>query len=167
MSRDRIDIHRANDPEIDTLIGIWRKRAQSLIDQDLMMWEMEQFTRGNLREKYASPEYYIGRLHNDVFGGFILIEHDERYWPGKNDKAYYFHKFVVAEEFAGQGLSRAILDWVKEYGKKNGKDYIRLDFEEDREYLKNMYYGNGFIKKGFVLDEKGKPITIAEYAISV
>ena len=161
-----IDIHRANDAEIEALLSIWRRRTQRLIDQNLEMWELEQFSRENLRQKYINPEYYVGCLDGKVFGGFILIGHDEWYWPGKNDSAYYFHKFVVDEEYAGRGLSASILNWVKEYGKAKGKAYIRLDFEEDRAYLANMYYGNGFVKKGIVLDGKGKEITVAEYRIS-
>lgn len=161
----QIDIHRANDAEIDALLSIWKRRAQRLIDQNLGMWELEQFSRESLRDKYGDPEYYVGCLDGKAFGGFILIGRDERYWPGKNDSAYYFHKFAVDEEYAGRGLSGAILNWVKEYGKANGKAYIRLDFEEDRAYLANMYYGNGFVKKGFVLDGRGKEITVAEYRI--
>jgi hypothetical protein len=71
----------------------------------------------------------------------------------------------VDEAFAGQMLSKAILDWVKERGRRKGKEYIRLDFEEDREYLRKLYYGNGFKKVGIVINGKGKEITIAEYMI--
>jgi GNAT superfamily N-acetyltransferase len=144
---------------------MWIKRAEYLIDSHIPMWDLEQFSVAKLKQKYGRPTYFIGYVNGKPFGGFILIEHDERYWPDNTEKAFYFHKFVVDEAFAGQGLSKEILDWVKEYGKQKGKEYIRLDFEEDREYLKKMYYGNGFNKIGIVIDEKGKEITIAEYKI--
>jgi GNAT superfamily N-acetyltransferase len=144
---------------------MWIKRAKKLILENKKMWDLEQFSVEKLNKKYINPKYYIGYCGKKPFGGFILIENDERYWPGNKDKALYFHKFVVDESFSGKGLSKEILEWVKEYGKQSGRKYIRLDFEEDREYLKNMYYGNGFIKTGVVIDGRGTKITIAEYEI--
>jgi GNAT superfamily N-acetyltransferase len=164
LNRD-ISIHEANDSEIEILLSMWIKRATSLINMNKGMWDLEQFTVKELKRKYEEPYYYIGYVNGKPFGGFILIEHDERYWPGDMEKAFYFHKFVVDEAFAGQGLSKEILNWVKDYGKQKGKEYIRLDFEEEREYLRKMYYGNGFKKIGIVMDGKGKEITIAEYKI--
>jgi len=157
-----IDIHKACDAEINILLGIWIRRSKKLAAKHMKMWNPDQFTTEELRKVYITPDYYIGYVNGEPFGGFILIEKDERYWPGNSGKACYFHKFVVDESFAGQGLSKEILDWVKEYGRQNGKDFIRLDFEEDREYLKKLYYGNGFIKRGMVKADSGKEITLAE-----
>jgi len=70
----------------------------------------------------------------------------------------------VDSAFRGQNLSRKILDWVKAYGASQGKAYIRLDFEEDRRYLRELYFENGFVKTG-VVNMSGKEITTAEYRI--
>jgi GNAT superfamily N-acetyltransferase len=161
----KIDIHKADDREKELLIGIWLERAAFLEKKGKPMWEKGQFTVEGLDRKYGNPEYYIGFINGKPFGGFLLLEYDARYWPGKRDRAYYFHKFVVAEEFAGQGLAKAILNWVKAFAAEKGKSYVRLDFEEKREYLKTLYYGTGFKKAGTVENETGDMITLAECAV--
>ena len=94
------------------------------------------------------------------------MEKDSLFWPNNSkDNAFYFHKFVIKSEFGGQGLSKAILDWVKEYGRKNGKDYIRLNFNENREYLKKMYYGNGFQFVAVHSEKGSNKAVLAEYQI--
>lgn len=159
-----IDIHRADSEETLILLGMWKRKAIELLEAGIPMWNMAQFSIEALKEKYVSPQYFICYTDNRPSGGFILIEEDRRYWPGSLDRAFYLHKFVVDSEFRGQNLSGKILDWVKAYGTSQGKAFIRLDFEEDRGYLRDMYFGSGF-KKVDVVKVSGKDITTAEYRI--
>jgi GNAT superfamily N-acetyltransferase len=161
-----VEIRKAAEAEKPALLDIWIDKSVSMERKGIRVWSPGQFTLENLREKYVSPEYYLGKVDGETFGAFILIEKDERYWPGNRDKAYYFHKFVVADRFAGQGYSKIILDWVKGYGNRNGKSFIRLDFNEDRDYLKKLYYGNCFVKvKEFEKNEK-HTLVLAEFRIA-
>jgi len=117
------------------------------------------YTRKIKREVWRTAIFY--RL-----GAFILIEKDDKYWSDRlSEKAFYFHKFVVTNEFAGMGYSKIILDWVKNYGKQMGKEYIRLDFNESREYLKQLYYGNGFIKVRVYEENDKHKLVLAEIKI--
>ncbi|HUW71072.1 MAG TPA: GNAT family N-acetyltransferase [bacterium] len=156
-------IRKAANSEIDSLIDIWKTKVFDLDKRGITVWNITQFNRTNLRNKYKNPEYYVGTMDNRIFGGFILIEKDIYNWPIElKNKAYYFHKFVISSEFAGKGFSKLILDWVKDYGKSNGKTAIRLDFNENREYLKKLYYGNGFKFVSLVSEIGNDRIVLAE-----
>ena len=72
---------------------------------------------------------------------------------------------MVCNNYNGKGYSKIILDWVKEFGSKNNKHYIRLDYESSRFGLKNLYTRNGFIEIQKWIDE-GIEITKAEYRIN-
>jgi len=159
-------ISRASEEEINKLIEIWLEKAKWLIENKIPMWDPTQFSRERLIEKYNKPEYYVCRNKKEIIGGFILIEYDERYWKDHiQDKAYYFHKFVVRSEYKAQGYSGYILEWVKKYGKEMGKDFIRLDYNEERTYLKEMYTRHGFVTKDIVKNDDGDVLVIAEYKI--
>jgi GNAT superfamily N-acetyltransferase len=163
---NKIEIMIANDREIDLLMEIYLDKVKWLREHNISMWDESQFTRESLKDKYVNPEYYVATVGDEIIGGFILIEYDERYWPdNKEDEAYYFHKFVIDNQYCGKGYSKQILKWVQNYGREKGKRYIRLDFDEEREYLKKMYVSNGFITKDLKANEKGKLITKAEYEI--
>jgi GNAT superfamily N-acetyltransferase len=163
---NNVIIRKATEEEIDRLLEIWLEKAHWLIDTGKPMWDPTQFSRERLKDKYHKPEYYVCRNEKDIIGGFILIEYDERYWKDHiQDKAYYFHKFVVRSKYKGQGYSGYILEWVKKYGKEMGKDFVRLDYNEERTYLKEMYIRHGFISTDIVKNDDGDVLVIAEYKI--
>ena len=160
-----IAIRKAMEEEKSILLTVWLEKVQWLSEQNMPMWDPSQFTIERLKEKYGEPEYFVCKKGKEIIGGFIVIEYDERYWKDNKDKAFYFHKFVVRNGHTGKGYSGLILNWVKEYGKKMGKEYIRLDFEEERTYLKNIYYSHGFKPIEKIIDTTGHAITKAEYKI--
>lgn len=163
---ESIVIRKAAESEIDDLIEIWIEKEKSLESKGIVVWNMEQFTKEKLRQKYRKPEYYIALIDDDIIGAFILLEKDIYFWPERqNDKAYYFHKFVITDKYAGRGFSDKILEWVKEYGMISGKDFIRLDFNENREYLQKMYYRNGFERICIMREDENDKIVLAEYRI--
>lgn len=159
-------IEKASDEQIDELLGIWLEKAHWLIEKNMPMWDPAQFSKERLSAKYLEPQYFVCRNERGIIGGFILIERDDRYWKGHDqDKAYYFHKFVVRNEYKGQGYSGYILEWVKDYARTMGKEFVRLDYNEERTYLKGMYLSHGFVQMGVVENDDGDSLVIAEYAI--
>lgn len=161
-----IVVRKASEEEIDGLMNIWLEKAMWLIANNMPMWDPSQFNRETLKAKYRNPEYFVCRNESEIIGGFLLIEYDERYWKGRIDeKAFYFHKFVVKSEYKEQGYSGHILEWVKHYAKEMGKDFVRLDYNEERTYLMQMYTSHGFVRKGVVRNDDGDVLVIAEHAI--
>lgn len=159
-------VRKASEEEIDGLMKIWLEKATWLIANNMPMWDPTQFSRETLKAKYRNPEYFVCRNESEIIGGFILIEYDERYWKDHiDDKAFYFHKFVVKNEYKAQGYSGYILEWAKQYAKEMGKDYLRLDYNEERTYLKQMYTSHGFVRKGMVRNDDGDVLVIAEHEI--
>ncbi len=160
------DIRKAEDREIDSLMDIYLDKVRRLRERGTPMWDESLFTRESLKKKYLDPDYYVAVKDGEIIGGFILIEYDGRYWPeNKADNAYYFHKFVIKNEYCGKGYSGRILRWVQAYAGAKGKRFLRLDFDEHRTYLKNMYLSNGFIPTDRKPNEMGIQVTKAEYII--
>jgi hypothetical protein len=151
---------------IDEYLSILNDRCLWLKERDLDMWKNQNLKKSAMIQKYKNPIFY-GAFENKVLiGGFILIEEDKRYWPNNlNDKAYYFHKFVVSLRYGGLGYSHKILGWVKDYGSKKKKEYIRLDYQKQRDYLRKMYLGHGFIDKDEIIQDDGSILVLGEYKI--
>jgi len=72
------------------------------------------------------------------------------------------HKLVVKNGHGGKGYSHEIIEWIKDYGKKMSKDYIRLDFNESRNYLKELYLSHGFIPVEKAISPSGYHLVKAE-----
>jgi hypothetical protein len=159
-------IKRASPAETEELLTLYIEKVRWLKETGKPLWDESQFTLESLCAKYVNPEFYVGISDNVIVGGFILVERNDEYWPrNANDKAFYFHKFIIRNGYGSLGYPEAILDWVKTYCKQKNKDYLRLDFDETREYVKNMYFANGFVAVERTCDANGKRLIKAEYRI--
>lgn len=162
----RIDIRKANEKEIQILLELWKEKCRWLESRGKKLWNVDQFTVESLKEKYESPVYYICYKENSIVGAFILIEYDEKYWPEKkHEKAYYLHKLMVCNGHNGNGYAKKIIDWVKDFGQRMGKEYIRLDYDPGRPEIERLYCENEFRFMENSRDEKGKLMVKAEFEI--
>jgi len=161
-----LTVRIANDAEINELLGIYIEKIKWLRANDKAMWDESQITLESLKNKYDDPVYYIGIVNGEIIGGFILIEFDRILWPEKkDDAAYYFHKFVVKNEYCGKGYADEMLKWFIRYGKENNKKYLRLDYDGNRKYTHELYARNGFIPVETIANEKVKNLIKAELVI--
>jgi GNAT superfamily N-acetyltransferase len=159
-------IRKIEDKSIDEYIYVLHERFEWLGKNGIAMWKLENLEKKSLIDRYEDPNFYGAFENNECVGGFILIEKDKRYWPEQlDDKAYYFHKFVIHPNHGGKGYSHDILEWVKNYGKENGKKYIRLDYEKKRDYLRNLYIQHGFKDIREIKIEDEKIVVLGEYCI--
>lgn len=156
----------ANDAEIQELLGIFVEKIKWLRANNKTMWDESQVTLENLRAKYDDPVFYIGIVNDKIIGGFILIEFDRILWPEKKDNAaFYFHKFVVKNEYCGKGYADEIIQWVIRHGKEKNKKYVRLDYDGNRQYTHDLYTRNGFRPVGTSKNERVSNLIKAEFLI--
>lgn len=128
------------------------------------MWKAEHLTVAGMKSRYPNPKFYGAFEGADFVGGFVLLEEDPRYWPGAAaDRAFYFHKFVVIPRFAGRGHADRMLEWVKDFAARSGKDFVRLDYDGSRAYLRAMYMRHGFEDAGTAVTTDGKELVLAEH----
>ena len=158
---ERIDFSR-----IEELLEMMRERAVWLNENDKGMWDLDKLTKDQIVKRYDEPELYISYDDNEKVGGFILIHYDKNYWQDKIDeKALYIHKFVVRVGCGKKGYSDKMITWIKLHAMELQKDFIRLDYMKDREYLKMMYRKNGFEDIEELKLANGDMMIKAEYKI--
>ena len=159
-------IQEANSEEINTLISIYMDKVKWLRSVNKPLWDESQFKLENLITKYGQPVFYAGCVNNVIIGGFILVESDKQYWPEiiVND-SYYFHKFVIKNEYCGNGYADEMITWVKDHGKSNNKKFIRLDYDGDRKPIRKLYTRNGFVPVDIIRNAHVTNLIKAEFKI--
>jgi GNAT superfamily N-acetyltransferase len=144
--------------------ALLKERKAWLDGHGKSMWKAEHLSVDGMIERYAKPAFYGAFEGPDMVGGFTLLEEDERYWPdSRGEKAFYFHKFVVGPRYAGRGYADLMLEWVKGFAARSGKDYVRLDYDGSRPYLREMYLRHGFEDSGEAEIGEGRTLILAEY----
>ena len=146
MKKDII-IKSANSNGKKIFIQKMVEKCKLLNDKGLMTWNIESLTEDKLNQQYINPQYFVCYLNDQFIGGFILLTSDDFFWPeNTEDDSFYIHKLLVCNGFNGNGYGNLIMNWIKEYGKKNGKKFLRLDYFKSKQKLKLFYEENGFYK---------------------
>jgi len=161
-----IIINIADSNEMKVLLQMWIEKCKWLNDQGLFTWNIASLTEENLNKQYIDPQYFVCYLNDQFLGGFILLSKDKFFWPENiEDNSLYIHKLMVCNGFNGKGYGKLIMNWIKEYGKKNGKKYLRLDYFKSKQGLKRLYEENGFCKVDEVKYQDRDIIIKAEYQL--
>lgn len=91
---------------------------------------------------------------DEVAAVFAITYSDPEIWGEKNnDPAIYIHRIVTHPRFRGRGYVKAIINWAKEHGRRQGKQFIRMDTWGDNQLLIDYYVHSGFRFLGTVTPE--------------
>jgi ribosomal protein S18 acetylase RimI-like enzyme len=76
------------------------------------------------------------------------------------DKSLYFSRLAVAPEARGKGIAKALLYWLEEYAKQNGKSEINCRVRMSMPQNIQLYKSIGFsvIKEEIVNNPNGLPV---------
>ncbi len=76
---------------------------------------------------------------------FTITFHDPLIWKEKDkDPSIYLHRIVTNPSFRGNFYVKDIVEWAKQYGRKNGRKFIRMDTFGDNQKLIDYYTTCGF-----------------------
>lgn len=132
--------------KMDEAISVMREVAAWGREQGYRVWPDEWLTPEELITPDAQPEHFcIGTLGVETACAFILQWTDADYWPNAPKyEAAYLHKFCVRRAFAGIGMTKLVVDAIKEECRKRGVRYIRLDTGLDEKVVRKIYLNAGF-----------------------
>ena len=132
--------------KMDEAISVMREVAAWGREQGYRVWPDEWLTPEELITPDAQPEHFcIGTLGVETACAFILQWTDADYWPNAPKyEAAYLHKFCVRRTFAGMGMTKLVVDAIKEECRRRGVRYIRLDTGLDEKVVRKIYLKAGF-----------------------
>lgn len=96
---------------------------------------------------------------------FSVLYSDRLIWDEKDaDPSIYLHRIVTNPSFRGKGYVKHILAWAEEFGRANGKQYVRLDTGRDNRRLNDYYRECGFVFCGIKqFDDENNPAIPRHY----
>lgn len=98
-------------------------------------------------------------VDNQIACIFSVTYSDPLIWKEKDgESALYIHRIVTNPLFRGRGFVTIIVEWAKEFGRNNGKKFIRMDTWGDNQKLIDYYTACGFIFLGLTTPTKTKDL---------
>ncbi len=132
--------------EMQAAISVMREVAAWGREAGYRVWPDAWLTPEELQNQDVRPENFcIGTLAGEVACAFCLQWTDSVYWPDAPAyEAAYLHKFCVRRRFAGMGMTRLVVEAIREECRSRGIRYIRLDTALDEERVGKIYLDAGF-----------------------
>ena len=153
--------------QADEAIAVMREVAAWGRSQGFRVWLDEWLTPSELITDEAKPENFcIGKVNGIVVCAFILQNSDMKYWGNTSiNEAVYLHKLCVRREFAHQGMTKSVVEAIREECKQNGVKYIRLDTGLDEKVVRKIYLNAGFKIVDIIDYENGKSLALYELEV--
>jgi Acetyltransferases len=126
----------------DILLDVMRwmdATGQHLWEEHHMRWE------GLLEQYDCTPDNFCILFVDEIPAAcMVLLDEDPTFWGLPKGEALYIHKLAVKREFAGQGYSKALIDYAKEVARERSIETVRLDTHQGRTKVRAIYEREGF-----------------------
>lgn len=163
-----LSIRLAGPQEVSEVSSILLEAAQWLEAEGMPMWRPEFLRPDRVGPDIAAGLFVLAREGAEPAGTFKFQLSDPIFWPELDgDDSAFVHRLAVRREFAGRGVSTAMLDWARERARSLGRSYLRLDCDARRPRLRAFYERNGFIHHSElrVMGEAGQWFECARYEV--
>lgn len=109
------------------------------------MWVDDELAEGRIASEVDAGLFYVAEYDGDIAGVLKFQLDDQLFWPdlATNDSAF-IHRLAVRRDYAGRGVSTALLGWAVDYARSLGRQYLRLDCDAERARLRDVYERFGF-----------------------
>jgi ribosomal protein S18 acetylase RimI-like enzyme len=138
----KIENSTPNDiPEIFRLYRIAAEYQRS--KKTVVVWP--EFEKQLVETEIAENRQWKLIIGEEIACVWAITFSDEQIWEERNaDAAIYIHRIATNPNFRGKNFVSVIVEWAKEYAKKNSKDFIRLDTLGNNIKLIELYTKAGF-----------------------
>jgi GNAT superfamily N-acetyltransferase len=109
------------------------------------MWVEDELAEDRIASEVQAGLFRVAECGGDIAGALKFQLDDQLFWPDlATDDSAFIHRLAVRRNYAGQGVSTALLRWAVDHGRSLGKQYLRLDCDAERARLRNLYERFGF-----------------------
>ena len=110
-----------------------------------IMWVEGELEEQRIRAEVAEGMFVVAEIDSQAVGTMRLQLEDHLFWPDlEGGDSAFVHRLAVKRDFAGQGVSAALLDWAVDRAHALGKRFLRLDCDAERGRLRDFYERFGF-----------------------
>lgn len=138
-------IRQATYDDLAAIEGILLEAVKWLTSINKRGWSEEDIMWTTLAKHYNIHDFYVVEQKKKIVGTFILVDEDPLFWPQlRKGQSLFIHKLCVCRKVAGTGVSKLILDYFKEEGRRLGLKDVRLDCRTAKPELTSFYESHGF-----------------------
>lgn len=129
--------------DIETIFELYALATEIQKKNFKIHWPV--FEKALIEEEIAEKHQWKIMIENQIACIWATTFSDPKIWGSKDsDPSVYIHRIAVNPKFRGQNMVEKIILWAKEFGKTNGKKYLRMDTVGKNDKLIIYYCSQGF-----------------------
>ena len=146
MSPNPIIVNSTQD-DIDAIFDLYD--SATIYQKKVFRKHWQGFERKLIETEIDEYRQWKLMVDGQIVCVFVITFSDPFIWQEKDkDPAIYIHRIATHPNYRGQGYVKEIVNWVKQYARENGKDFVRLDTSSGNDRLNNYYVQCGFTYLG-------------------
>jgi GNAT superfamily N-acetyltransferase len=109
------------------------------------MWVEDELGEDRIASEVHAGLFFIAECDGDIAGAMKFQLQDPLFWPDLvTDDSAFVHRLAVRRNYAGRGVSTALLRWAVVSARSLGRHALRLDCDAERSRLRGLYERFGF-----------------------
>jgi GNAT superfamily N-acetyltransferase len=158
-------IRQATGHDSGTVAETLSEAARWLDQSGMSMWRADELLPAHVAADVDAGLFFIAECNGTAAGVVKFQLMDMLFWPDvPQGQSAFVHRLAVRRQFAGGGISSALLRWAVERACSLGRDYLRLDCEASRPRLRAIYERFGFCHHS---DRQVGPYFVTRYEYAV
>ena len=146
---NNITIKQATEAEISIIESILLDTVNWLNEMNQALWEEKETKWSFLGARYAIDEFYIALIDGKPSGCMVLTEHRPFYWIDEDTtNSLFLHKLAVVKAAKHMGVGNSLMEYAEKFAATHNNSSIRLDCDEYRPKLREIYEKHGFVCLG-------------------
>jgi GNAT superfamily N-acetyltransferase len=110
-----------------------------------VMWVEGELDEDAVRAEAGAGMFVLAESGGQAVGTLRFQLEDPLFWPDLDaSESAFVHRLAVRRDFAGRGVSTALLAWAVDRARTVGRRYLRLDCDAERSRLRALYERFGF-----------------------
>jgi GNAT superfamily N-acetyltransferase len=139
------EIRIAAPHEAELVSGILSEAVAWLEARGIPLWSPEQVSVAAVSPEVRSGLFFLAWSDGVAVGTMRLTTSDPAFWPeALPGEALYLHRLAVRRAAAGGRVSAELLRFAAQRAKTLGARHLRLDCENFRQSLRDVYERFGF-----------------------
>lgn len=131
--------------DVSGVVSVLQAAAHWLAENGNALWSPTDFSEELLAADIAEGQFFAAWIDGSIAGVVKFQLEDPVFWPeDKVGTSAFVHKLAVCREFAGSGVSTALLAFARGRAELLGLQQLRLDCVADRLRLRQLYEDFGF-----------------------
>ncbi len=129
--------------DIDKIFELYKIATEYQKTKSAVPWP--NFDRKLIEKELRENRQWKIVIDNEIACVWAITESDAQIWGERNEEpAIYIHRISTSPNFRGRNLVSDIVEWSKNYAKKNNKKFVRMDTVGENVGLINYYKKCGF-----------------------